>query len=187
MKIVFSEVKHGECILIPGSVVVMERLEKTAGLSEYMDDHVKWIGSTFADEGFVRRICALFASLLTIPQLSILSSVSYTCRAHREDRSLGYRRQHFVRSRQQFVVQHCLCWCHSMGTVVRKLPHLTQRTNPRQVLVPHESMLLTLTVFLLHASYWCIAPNGHRGRESNHFYAPHRSTPADRVPRLAVI
>jgi hypothetical protein len=109
MQFVFSEVKHGECILIPGSIVVMERLEKTGSLPKYVNDHLNWIGSTFAgDGGFVRRICALFTSLLTIPQLSILSRVSYTCRTHREDRSLGYRRQHFVRSRQEFVVQHCL-------------------------------------------------------------------------------
>jgi hypothetical protein len=70
MQFVFSEVKHGECILIPGSIVVMERLEKTGSLPKYMTDHLKWIGSTFVrDEGFVRRICALFTSLLTIPQL----------------------------------------------------------------------------------------------------------------------
>ena len=41
---------------------------------------------------------------LTILQLFLPSRVSYTCRAHREDRSLGYRRQHFVQSRQKFVV-----------------------------------------------------------------------------------
>jgi hypothetical protein len=138
MQFVFSEVKHGECILIPGNIVVMERMEKTRNLPKYMTDHLDWIGSTFAgDEGFVRRICALFASLLTFPQLSILSRDSYTCPPHREDRSLGYRRQHFIQSRQEFVVQHCLyCWCHCMGTVVRKLPHLTPRTCPRQVFSP---------------------------------------------------
>jgi hypothetical protein len=70
MQIVFSEVKHGECILIPGNIVVMERMEKIRDLPKYMTDHLDWIGSTFAgDEGFVRPICALFASLLTIPQL----------------------------------------------------------------------------------------------------------------------
>jgi hypothetical protein len=70
MEFAFSEVKQGECILIPGSVVVMERMKKTARLPKYMDNHLNWIGSTFAgDEGFVRRICALFSSFLTIPQL----------------------------------------------------------------------------------------------------------------------
>src|SRR6266566_4858257 len=137
MEFVFSEVKQGECILIPGSVVVMERLKKTGSLPKYMNDHLNWIGSTFVgDERFVRRICAPFSSLqfLTIPQLSIPSRLSYTCPPHCEDRSLGYRRQHFDRSRQQFVVQGRLyCWCYSMGTVVRKLPHLTPRTSPRQV------------------------------------------------------
>jgi hypothetical protein len=105
MQFVFSEVKHGECILIPGSIVVMERMEKTGSLPKYMTNHVDWIRSTFAgDEGSVCRNSALFPSLLTIPQLSLLSRVSYTCRAHSEDRSLGYRRQHLIRSRPQFVV-----------------------------------------------------------------------------------
>jgi hypothetical protein len=109
MQFEFSEVKRDECILIPGSIVVMERMEETGSLPKYMTDHLKWIGSTFAgDKGFVRRICALFSSLLTISQLSILSKVSYTCPPHREDRSLGYRRQHFVRRREKFVVQHRL-------------------------------------------------------------------------------
>ena len=63
------------------------------------------MGSTSADDqGFVRHICALFTSLLALPQLVLRSRVSYTRRAHREDRSLGYHRQHFVRSRQKFVV-----------------------------------------------------------------------------------
>jgi hypothetical protein len=119
MQFVFSEIKHGECILVPGTIVVMERMEQTGSLPEYMHDHLDWIGSTFArrhrlsmgslftdsdDQGFVRRICALSTSLLTILQLCLPSRVSYTYRAHREDRSLGYRRQHFVRSRQKFVV-----------------------------------------------------------------------------------
>jgi hypothetical protein len=70
MQFEFSEVKRGECILIPGSIVVMERLEKTRNLPKYMNDHLNWIGSTFAgDEGFVRSISALFTLLLTIPQL----------------------------------------------------------------------------------------------------------------------
>ena len=86
MQFVFSEVKNGECILVPGSIVVMERLEKICSLPKYMNDHLDWIGRTFVgDEGFVRRICVLFSPLLTIPQLRILSTVSYTCRAHRED------------------------------------------------------------------------------------------------------
>jgi hypothetical protein len=110
MQFEFSEVKRDECILIPGSIVVMERMEETGNLPKYMDDHLNWIGSTFVgDKWFVRRICALFASLLNIPQLYILSKGSYTCPPHREDRSLGYRRQHFVRSRQKFVVQGRLC------------------------------------------------------------------------------
>ena len=71
----------------------MERLEKTASLLKYMNDHFNWIGRTFAGR-LVPRIRALFASLRTIPQLSILSTVSYTCRAHRKDRSLGNRCQH---------------------------------------------------------------------------------------------
>jgi hypothetical protein len=110
MQFVFPEVKPGDCILIPGRIVVTERLEETGDLPEYMNDHLSWIVSTFASvKGFVRRICALFSSLLTIPQLSILSTVCYTCCAHLEDRSLGYRRQHFVQSRQKFVVQHRPC------------------------------------------------------------------------------
>ncbi|KAN0102362.1 hypothetical protein V8E52_012022 [Russula decolorans] len=47
MEVVFSEVEEGECILIPGSVVVMERLERTSFLPKYMKDHVNWIESTF--------------------------------------------------------------------------------------------------------------------------------------------
>jgi hypothetical protein len=83
----------------------MERLEETGSLIEYMNNYLIWIAST--DTGrFVRRICAFFSLLLTIPQPSILSTVSYTCRTHLEYRSLGYRRQLFVRSRQKFVVQH---------------------------------------------------------------------------------
>ena len=75
MQIVFSEVKHGECILIPGNIVVMERIEETRNLPKYMTENLDWIGSTFAgDEGFVRP-CALFTLLLTIPQLFILSTV----------------------------------------------------------------------------------------------------------------
>jgi hypothetical protein len=70
MKFKFSEVKRGECILVPGSIVVKERMEKTASLPKYMNDHFKWIGSTFADDagdgGFVRCICALFTLLLTM-------------------------------------------------------------------------------------------------------------------------
>jgi hypothetical protein len=165
----------------------MERIEETRNLPKYMTDNLDWIGSTFAgDEGFVRP-CALFTLLLTIPQLSILSRVSYTCPPHREDRSLGHRRQHFVRSRQEFVVQHWLyCWCHCMGTVVRKLPHLTPRTSPRQVFSPTRKHVSTLTVFLLHTRYRHIAPNGHRGRESNDFCAPHRPTSADQLLRRAV-
>ena len=81
VKFEFSEVKRGECVLIPGSIVVMERMEKTGSLPKYMSDHLNWIGGTFAsvsaifsttyagDQGFVRRICALFTSFLTIPQL----------------------------------------------------------------------------------------------------------------------
>jgi hypothetical protein len=79
MEVVFSEVEEGECILIPGSVVVMERLKRTSFLPKYMKDHVNWIESTFTGrdkKGSVRRICALFFSLLTIPQISILSRVS---------------------------------------------------------------------------------------------------------------
>jgi hypothetical protein len=68
MQFEFSEVKRGECILIPGSIVVMERMEKTGSLPKYMTNHLDWIGSTFA-KGFVCRICALLTSLLTIPQL----------------------------------------------------------------------------------------------------------------------
>jgi hypothetical protein len=70
MGFVFSEVEDGECILIPGNVVVMERLERTSNLPKYMKDHVNWIESTFTGhdkERSVRRICALFSSLLTIP------------------------------------------------------------------------------------------------------------------------
>jgi len=44
---VFSEVEDGECILIPGSVVVMEYAEKISHLPKYMKDHVNWIESTF--------------------------------------------------------------------------------------------------------------------------------------------
>jgi hypothetical protein len=110
MQFEFTEVKHYECILIPGSIVVMERMEETGSLPKYMDDHLNWIGSTFAgDKRFVRRICALFSFLPTIPQLSILSKQSYTRPPHREDRSLGDRRQHFVRRREKFVVQDRLC------------------------------------------------------------------------------
>jgi hypothetical protein len=70
MQFVFSEVKRGEYILIPGTIVVMELMEKTASLPKYMTDNFNWIRSTFAgDEGFFRHICALFTSLLTIPQL----------------------------------------------------------------------------------------------------------------------
>ncbi|KAN0120919.1 hypothetical protein V8E52_004188, partial [Russula decolorans] len=47
-EVVFSKVEEGECILIPGSVVVMERLEKTSSLSKYMEDHVNWIRRTFS-------------------------------------------------------------------------------------------------------------------------------------------
>jgi hypothetical protein len=53
MQIVFSEVKHGECILIPGNIVVMERIEETRNLPKYMTENLDWIGSTFAgDEGY---------------------------------------------------------------------------------------------------------------------------------------
>ena len=69
MQFEFSEIQHGECILIPGSIVVMERINKTGNLPKYMDNHLNWIGSTFVPEGFVRHICALFTSLLTVPQL----------------------------------------------------------------------------------------------------------------------
>jgi hypothetical protein len=75
----------------------------TISLSKYMEEHIDWIESKFTERS-VRRIVALFSSLLTIPQLSILSRVSYACHAHRKDRSLGNRRQHFVRSRQRCVV-----------------------------------------------------------------------------------
>jgi len=69
MQFKFSEAKQGECILIPGNVVVMEGMEKTGGLSKYMNDNLNWIRSTFTGEdGFVYRIRALFSSLLTIPQ-----------------------------------------------------------------------------------------------------------------------
>jgi hypothetical protein len=44
---VFSEVEDGECILIPGSVVVMEYAEKISHLPKYMEDHASWIESTF--------------------------------------------------------------------------------------------------------------------------------------------
>ena len=69
MKIEFSEVKRGDCILIPGSIVVMERMKKTRSLPKYMTYQINRIGDTFAGvEGFVRRICTLFTSFLTIPQ-----------------------------------------------------------------------------------------------------------------------
>jgi hypothetical protein len=70
VKIEFSDVKRGECILIPGNIVVMERMEKAGHLLKYMTDHLDWIGRTFiTKEGFVCRICTLFTSFLTIPQL----------------------------------------------------------------------------------------------------------------------
>jgi hypothetical protein len=58
---------------------------------------------------------------------------------------------------------------------------LISRSGPRpsKFLVPHESIVLTLTVFLLH--------NRHQGRESNHFCAPHRPTSADKLLGQAVI
>jgi hypothetical protein len=50
---VFPKVDEGECILIPGSVVVIERLEKTTALPKYMEDHVNWIESKFTGhEGY---------------------------------------------------------------------------------------------------------------------------------------
>jgi hypothetical protein len=68
MQFEFSDVKHGECILIPGNFVVKERIKKTGGLSKYMSKHYDWIKSTFTgDNGSVHRICALFSSVLTIP------------------------------------------------------------------------------------------------------------------------
>jgi hypothetical protein len=163
MQFEFSKVEDGECILIPGNIVVMERMKETGSLPKYMNDHLKWIGSTYAgDKGFVRRICTLFSSLPTIPQLWILSKGSYTCPPHREDRSLGYRRQHFVRSCPKIVVQHHLgCWCHCMGTVVHKLRHLTPRTSPRQVFSPTRkyvfdtySLFIAYQILLVHCPQW---------------------------------
>jgi hypothetical protein len=70
MQFEFSEVKRGECILIPGKFVVKEGMKKTGSPSKYMNDNLNWIGSTFTgDNVFVHRIRALFSSLLTIPQL----------------------------------------------------------------------------------------------------------------------
>ena len=134
----------------------MERVEKTGNLSKYMEDHVDWIESTFGrdNEGSVRRIFEVFFSLLIIPQVSILSGISYTCHGHREDRSLGYRHKHIVRSHRKCVVQHWLCWCRSMGRVVQKLTHFTHRTSPRHVFSPTDSTFLTLTVFYGITSYW---------------------------------
>jgi hypothetical protein len=116
-----------------------------------MEAYANWIETTYNQKGSVRRICALFASLLTIPQLSILSTVSYTCRAHREDRSLGYRHQQFVRSRQKCVVQPYLsCWWLSIGKVVHKLPQLTQRT-PRHVFSPTRKYVFnTYSLFVAY-------------------------------------
>jgi hypothetical protein len=48
MEFVFSEVKSGECILIPGDVVVMEDLEEMGILPQYMDSHIEWIKNAFA-------------------------------------------------------------------------------------------------------------------------------------------
>jgi hypothetical protein len=67
MQFEFSDIKQGECILIPGDDVELERLVETVGLPGYMDGHLSWIRKTYAGQ-FVCRICALFTSLLTIPQ-----------------------------------------------------------------------------------------------------------------------
>ncbi|KAN0120920.1 hypothetical protein V8E52_004189 [Russula decolorans] len=45
----FSELEEGDCILIPGSVVVVERLEMTISLSKYMEEHIDWIESKFTE------------------------------------------------------------------------------------------------------------------------------------------
>jgi len=44
----FSEVRGRECILIPGTFIVKERLEELGGLMEYMNNHHRWIEKEFA-------------------------------------------------------------------------------------------------------------------------------------------
>ena len=48
MQFEFAQVRHGECILVPGKVVVIERLEQTGHLPKYMIDNYEWIAKTFA-------------------------------------------------------------------------------------------------------------------------------------------
>jgi hypothetical protein len=101
----FSEVKYGagswrmrhkpsgKCVSYPVEMVVhVLRETDSLSLPKYMNNHLNWIRNTFAG-WFVCHICALFT---LIPQPCILSTVSYTCCAHCEDRSLGHRRQRFV-------------------------------------------------------------------------------------------
>jgi hypothetical protein len=45
---VFSQVRSGECILIPGNVVVIERVVQTGHLTKYMTDNYEWIAKAFA-------------------------------------------------------------------------------------------------------------------------------------------